>query len=82
MQLKGVFCLHIDNKTMQIVAQSYEFIYSRQIFFNKKVEFRTILPSLAQNIQFSFNNFAKRIVFWKLEKRKIILTFAHKIIDK
>ena len=50
MQLKGVFCLHIDNKTMQIVAQSYEFIYSRQIFFNKKVEFRTILPSLAQNI--------------------------------
>lgn len=54
MQLKGVFCLHIDNKTMQIIAQSYEFIYFRQIFFNKKVEFRTILPSLAQNIQFSF----------------------------
>lgn len=54
MQLKDDFCLHIDNKTMQIVAQSYEFIYSRQIFFNKKVEFCTILPSLAQNIQFSF----------------------------
>lgn len=54
MQLKDGFCLHIDNKTIQIVAQSYELIYSRQIFFNKKVEFCTFLPSLAQNIQFSF----------------------------
>lgn len=69
MQLKGVFCLHIDNKTMQIVAQSYEFVYSRQIFFNKKVEFRTILPSLAQNIQFSFKICQKNSIL-KIGKEK------------
>lgn len=63
MQLKGVFCLHIDNKTMQIVAQSYEFIYSRQIFFNKKVEFAPDFAISRSKYTIFIQNFAKRIVF-------------------
>ena len=80
MQLKGAFCLHIDNKSIYIIAQSYVLIYSQQIFWKKKVDFCSILPSIAKNMQFSFNNFAKRIVFRKLEKRKNMLTFAQKLL--
>ena len=36
MQLKGAFCLHIDNKSIYIIAQSYVLIYSQQIFWKKK----------------------------------------------
>ena len=38
MQLKGVFCLHIDNKSIYIIAQSYVLIYSQQILWKKKVK--------------------------------------------
>ena len=80
MQLKGVFCLHIDNKSIYIIAQSYVLIYSQQILWKKKVKNCAIFPSIVKKIQFSFNNFAKRIVFRKLEKRKNMLTFAQKLL--
>ena len=80
MQLKGAFCLHIDNKSIYIIEQSYVLIYSQQILWKKKVKNCAIFPSIVKKIQFSFNNFAKRIVFRKLEKRKNMLTFAQKLL--